>query len=160
MPTFSLRLILPAAEKPGNVSLSAPKRRQRKSKIQLHQHLHYYDIFSPRDRLEQLNPLERICYSFDPLQPVSVAEQDLKKNPTIRHINSNLIKFKYPHLDPLVVVLLGRVQQSCAVYFWTCGSGVRLALVGELLGLVKLREKYYAKFNRFPTNMFSIPGST
>ncbi len=155
MSTFSLRLILPAAKKTGNVCLSAPKRRQRKSKMQLHQHLS-----SPRDRLEQLNPLERICYSFDPLQPVSVAEQDLKKNPTIRHINSNLIKFKYPHLDPLVVVLLGRVQQSCAVYFWTCGSGVRLALVGELLGLVKLREKYYAKFNRFPTNMFSIPGST
>ncbi len=69
------------------------------------------------DGLEQLDPLEGVRDLVHALQPVAVSEEDL---------------------DPLVVVLLGRVEQRRAVDLGAGRTRVRLALVGELLGFVLL----------------------
>ena len=54
------------------------------------------DVGGRGDGLEQLDPLERICHLFHPFQTISVPEEDF---------------------NPLVVVLLGRVEEGVSVDF-------------------------------------------
>lgn len=74
-----------------------------------------HNISRTGNGLEDLYSLERICDPVNPFQSVAVAEQDL---------------------DPLVVVVFGRVQHGGGVHLGTSRTRISLAFVSEFFGFV------------------------